>query len=252
MAGQPNHQPSTGTPRTNREFAEQLTAWDFAQRKVDGAHLVFRGPHGGTLRVLRSLTGRADTSVVEKAARLAGVTVDRFWAGPAGPMPEPQQSRHTVSAVSSTETARPRRTTDRDRITSLVLSVHAQADRPLGFDQVVKLADARVTRDQVHTASAQLCREGDLDRIRPGVYQWSDGVRSHTRSATTAVPSALPARQQIQQQAPPMPDKARRTSATELFDQLFPTGVRMTADLLADFERWAELTEKLAEHARAS
>lgn len=235
MAGQPNHQPSTGTPRTNREFAEQLTAWDFAQRKVDGVHLVFRGPHGGTLRVLRSLTGRADTPVVEKAARLAGVTVDQFWAGPAGSLPEPTQSGHTVSARSSTDAARPQPTTDRDRITSLVLSVHAQADRPLGFDQVVELAGARVTRDQVHTASAQLCREGDLDRIRPGVYQWSDGVRSHS---TTAVA--------------PVPVKAPHTSVTELFDQLFPSGVRMTANLLADFERWAELTEKLAEHARAS
>jgi hypothetical protein len=151
MAGQSNHQPSTGTPRTNREFAEQLTAWDFAQRKVDGVHLVFRGPHGGTLRVIRSLAGRADTPVVEKAARLAGVTVDRFWAGPVGSLPEPQQSGRTVSATSSTNAARP-----------------------------------------------------------------------------------------------------SRASVTELFDQLFPSGVRMTADLLADYERWAELTEKLAEHARAS
>lgn len=35
-------------------------------------------------------------------------------------------------------------------------------------------------------------------------------------------------------------------------EELFPSGVRMTAELLADFERWAELTEKLAEHANAS
>ncbi|MGL5825192.1 MAG: hypothetical protein ACRCYU_10320 [Nocardioides sp.] len=39
---------------------------------------------------------------------------------------------------------------------------------------------------------------------------------------------------------------------TELFDQLFPSGVRMTAELLADYERWAELTQKLAQHAQAS
>lgn len=36
-------------------------------------------------------------------------------------------------------------------------------------------------------------------------------------------------------------------SAVELFEQLFPTGVRMTAGLLADFEQWAQLTEKLAD-----
>lgn len=245
MAGQSNGQPSTGTHRMNRELVEQLTAWDFAQRKVDGVHLVFRGPHGGTLRVIRSLLGRADAQVAEKAARLAGVTVDRFWVGPDAPVSEPQR------AVSSADAARTRRAADRDRVTSLVLSVHAQADRPLGFDQVVELAGARVTRDQVRTASAQLCREGDLDRIRSGVYQWSGGVRYHSQSATPAAPSA-PAFPKARQQTLPTPTKATHTSATQLFDQLFPSGVRMTAELLADFERWAELTEKLAEHAQAS
>ncbi|MFI6031615.1 hypothetical protein [Amycolatopsis magusensis] len=244
MAGQSNGQPSTGTHRTNREFAAQLTAWNFAQRKVDGVHLVFRGPHGGTLRVLRSLLGRADAPLVEKAARLAGVTVDRFWVGPEGPAP---QSR---PADASADAAQSRRAADRDRVTSLVLGVHAEADRPLGFDQVVALAGARVTRDQVRTASAQLCREGDLDRIRSGVYQWSAGVRAHSQSAPPATPftpAASPA-----QQALPIPAKATPASATELFEQLFPSGVHMTAELLADFERWAELTEKLAEHAQAS
>lgn len=41
-------------------------------------------------------------------------------------------------------------------------------------------------------------------------------------------------------------------STTELFEQLFPQGVRMTAELLAVFEQWAELTEKLAAYADAS
>jgi hypothetical protein len=36
-------------------------------------HLVFRGPHGGTLRVVRSLLGRVDAAVVDKAARIAEV-----------------------------------------------------------------------------------------------------------------------------------------------------------------------------------
>ncbi|MGL5866864.1 MAG: hypothetical protein ACRCYX_13530 [Dermatophilaceae bacterium] len=49
-----------------------------------------------------------------------------------------------------------------------------------------------------------------------------------------------------------MPTRAAHASATELFDQLFPAGVRMTAELLADYERWAELTQKLAQHAQAS
>lgn len=244
MAAQSNGQPATGAHRTNREFADQLTAWGFAQRKVDGVHLVFRGPHGGTLRVIRSLLGRADTHVVEKAARLAGVAVDRFWEGPDGPAPEPQH------AVYPADTARPRRAADRDRVTSLVLGVHAEADRPLGFDQVVELAGARITRDQARTASAQLCREGNLDRIRSGVYQWSGGARSrsHPATATPSATATFPARQQ----ALPIPAKPTHTSATELFDQLFPSGVRITAELLADFERWAELTEKLAQHAQAS
>jgi hypothetical protein len=250
MAGQSNSQPSTGTPRTTREFVEQLTAWNFAQRKVDGVHLVFRGPHGGTLRVLRSLLGQADATVVEKAARLAGVTLDRFWAGPEHPLPESRQSQLEVSA-SSADVAQPRRVSDRDRVTSLVLGVHAEADRPLGFDQVVELAGARATRDQVRTASAQLCREGDLDRIRSGVYQWSGGARSRSQPTTSARPSA-PSAVPVRQQAQPMTTRATQTSVTDLFDQLFPSGVRMTAELLGDFERWAELTQKLADHAQAS
>lgn len=249
MAGQSNSQPSTGTPRTTREFVDQLTAWNFVQRKVDGVHVVFRGPHGGTLRVLRSLLGQADTAVVEKAARLAGVTLDRFWAGPDRPLPEPRPSRPAVSAApADAAQSQSRRVPDRDRVTSLVLGVHAEADRPLGFDQVVELAGGRVTRDQVRTASAQLCREGDLDRIRSGVYQWSGGARSRSHPTTPAVPSAVPVRQQAQQRQAAV----TQASVTDLFDQLFPAGVRMTAELLGDFERWAELTQKLAGHAQAS
>ena len=35
-------------------------------------------------------------------------------------------------------------------------------------------------------------------------------------------------------------------SAAELFDQLFPSGVQMTGELLADLEQWARLISKLA------
>jgi hypothetical protein len=34
--------------------------------------------------------------------------------------------------------------------------------------------------------------------------------------------------------------------AAELFSQLFPSGVQMTGELLADLEQWARLTGKLA------
>lgn len=245
MAGQSEGR-STGllltADRMNREFVAQLTVWGFVQRKVDGVHLVFRGPHGGTLRVVRSLLGRVDTHQVEKAARLIGVTTDRFWAGPGAPTSEPGPATST-----STEDAAPsRRPAERDRVTSLVLALHAAEDRPLGFDQVVQLAGGRVTREQVRTASAHLCREGDLDRIRSGVYQWSNGVRapqSTTPTSTAAAP--LPV-------APPVPAEVTRISATQLFDQLFPAGVHMTAALFAEFERWTELTEELARHAQAS
>ncbi|MPY85955.1 MAG: hypothetical protein GEV00_22450 [Actinophytocola sp.] len=106
----------------------------------------------------------------------------------------------------------------------------------------------------MRTASAQLCREGDLDRIRSGVYQWSGGARSLARVVPPQTPREQPPPQK--QQPLPMPATAATattpSSASRLFDQLFPSGVRMTSELLADFERWAELTEKLAEHANAS
>jgi hypothetical protein len=251
FTGQPNSE-----ARTNRQFVAQLAAWDFAQRKEDGPHLVFRGPHGGTLRVVRSLLGRAEADRVGKAAQLAGVTVARFWAGPHADgvqetAPEPALAAPAAPAAGSAEASLVRRSAARDRVTSLVLGVHAAVDRPLGFDQVVQELGGEITRDQVRTASAQLCREGDLDRIRSGVYQWSCGVRSRARSATagTSAPAVLPA----PRRSTPMPSApASRSWAPQLFEQLFPDGVRMTAELLADFERWAELTEKLAQHAQAS
>ena len=78
-------QPFTGAHPTNREFVEQLRAWGFTRRKEDGVHVVFRGPKGGTVRVIRSQLGRADTVAADKAARLAGVTAAQFWAGPPQP-----------------------------------------------------------------------------------------------------------------------------------------------------------------------
>jgi hypothetical protein len=214
-----------GPHPTCREFVAQLAAWGFTERGEQDVHTVFRGPHGGRLRVLRSQLGRADLALVDKAARLAGVTPAQFWAGPqpeGGPAPPP-------------DTARPSRASRRepaghDSITSLVLAVHAEADRPLGFDQVAELAGNRVTRAQVSAASAALCRDGQLDRIRAGVYQWAAGQRA----AATPPAAGRPGRQ------------AARMPAAELFDQLFPSGIQMTGELLADLEQWARLTSKLA------
>lgn len=235
-------QPFTGAHPTNREFVEQLRAWGFTQRKEDGVHIVFRGPKGGTVRVIRSQLGRADTVVADKAARLAGVTAGEFWAGPGQP-------GRQAPVVGGAAAARRRTGGTRDRITSLVLALHAAVDRPLGFDQVVELSGSRVTRAQVRTASAVLCREGDLDRIRSGVYQWSAGQRAAARH----IPAARRACEALPRQAPVPPEQARpsahppgRISAAELFGQLFPAGVQMTAELLADLEQWARLTSKLA------
>jgi hypothetical protein len=72
----------TGAHPTNEQFVRQLQEWAFTQRRTEGVHLVFRGPSGGTIRVLRSLLGRPDAALVEKAARLARVDVAAFWNGP--------------------------------------------------------------------------------------------------------------------------------------------------------------------------
>lgn len=196
-------QPFTGAHPTNREFVEQLRAWGFTRRKEDGVHVVFRGPKGGTVRVIRSQLGRADTVAADKAARLAGVTAAQFWAGP------PQPS-HQAQAAGGAATPRRRTGSTRDRITSLVLALHAAVDRPLGFDQVVELSGNRVTRAQVRTASAVLCREGDLDRIRSGVYQWSAGQRAAARHISGSPPRPSPAgpRASGAGQAPSPPPRA--------------------------------------------
>src|SRR6266540_2089922 len=114
MSEQLDERQFTGAHPTMREFVDQLTVWGFTRRKDEGVHLVLRGPRGGTLRVLRSLLGRADADLVEKAARLVGLTVEQFWAGP--------------TAQTGTETGQ-RVPATRDRIVSLVLAAHTTADR---------------------------------------------------------------------------------------------------------------------------
>jgi hypothetical protein len=194
--------------------------------------------------VIRSKLGRADTTLVAKAARLAGVTVERFWAGQA------TGQDHGASR------AAPRRSSvTRDRITSLVLSIHAAADRPLGLAQVVELSGRRVTCAQVRAASAQLCREGHLDRIRPGVYQWSARVRalrSAARQHPPRDPHRVPARAAASPGSPGHATQHCPGAAAQLFGQLIPGGVGMTAEVLAVFEQWTELTERLITYATPS
>src|SRR5262249_19003360 len=156
-----------GPHPTCREFVAQLAAWGFTERGEQDVHTVFRGPRGGRLRVIRSQLGRADPALVDKAARLAGGTPAQVWAGPqpeGRPAPPPDTARGGGGSR--------RKPAAHDSIIALVLAVHAEADRPLGFDQVAELAGNRATRAQVSAASAALCRDGQLDRIRPGVYQW--------------------------------------------------------------------------------
>ena len=234
-----------GPHPTCREFVAQLTAWGFTARRDDHVHTVFRGPRGGTLRVIRSQLGRADPALVEKAARLAGVTPEQFWSGPerqALPRSLPDTAR-------AGRTASRRKRAVHDSIVSLVLAIHAEADRPLGFDQVVELSGNRVTREQVSTASSALCRDGQLDRIRSGVYQWSQGQRAAARRIPTARRPAELLPQHALMPAEPARFSAREPGhrfAAELFSQLFPDGVQMTGELFADLEQLLRLTSKLA------
>jgi hypothetical protein len=247
----PERSPAAGGPctRSPRDSGTakpaQLTAWGFTERRDDHVHTVYRGPRGGTLRVIRSQLGRADPSLVEKAARLAGVTPDQFWSGPERP----------AIPASPPDTARAGRAASRrkraahDSIVSLVLAIHAEADRPLGFDQVAELSGNRVTREQVSTASSALRRDGQLDRIRSGVYQWSRGQRTAARTIPAARRPAEFIPQLALIPAEPAGPPARQPgpiSAAELFSQLFPDGVQMTGELFADLEQWLQLTTKLA------
>ena len=89
------------------------------------------------------------------------------------------------------------------------------------------------------------------------MYQWAGGARA-VPQAVAAAPARnlqIAGRQHATSppalQAPPIASPTARTQAADLFDQLFPAGVRMTAELLSDFEQWAQLTEKLVAYANA-
>lgn len=295
MSEQLNLATFTGAHPNTGQLVEQLHAWGFRQLRVEGVHLVFRGPHGGTLRVLRSMLGRADAAITAKAARLAEVDEPTFWAGPeahardlAPPdLAPPTVARHPDPADEPTTTGAARAAVDdasvasaardrptHDQIIAVVLAVHVAMDQPLGFSQVVSLAEVSLTRSQVSGASSQLCRDGQLVRIRSGVYQWAEGsftaraiprpiprqrARRTTRLAAPPPAAATPPPTPPAAPAAPLSLAAvladrqgNRPTVAELFEQLFPRGVTMTAELLADFERWAELTEKLTAYTNAS
>lgn len=271
MSEQLNLATFTGAHPSTGQLVEQLHAWGFRQLRVEGVHLVFRGPHGGTLRVLRSMLGRADAAVTAKAARLAEVDEPTFWAGPeaharnlAQPTAPDTDSTDRASRSLLADAARDgRERPTHDQIIAVVLAVHVAMDQPLGFSQVVALADVSLTRSQVSGASSQLCRDGQLVRIRSGVYQWAEGSFT-ARTAPRPIPRQRARRVEHSASRPPAPAPAPAArparpvlpapapAAAELFEQLFPRGVTMTAELLADFERWAQLTEKLTAYANAS
>lgn len=97
-----------------------------------------------------------------------------------------------------------------------------------------------MTRAQVSAASAALCRDGQLDRIRSGVYQWSAGQRAVRQNPRARRPDGIP--------PDPPATRPRRVSAADLFGQIFPSGDQMTGELLTDLEQWARLAGKLAAH----
>lgn len=75
------------------------------------------------------------------------------------------------------------------------------------------------------------------------MYQWSAGQRAPLRQ----IPAARRADGPFPRQAPlPLePPEPEGMSAAALFSQLFPSGLQMTGELLADLEQWARLTSKL-------
>lgn len=222
-------------PHTAQAFHQALAKWRFRDPKPEGQRTRYRGPSGGTLRVNNSRNGMADPQQVAKAAEILGITVAKFWG-------EPSRSE------------RPRPVTRKkiDSYTATVLSIHTAEDRPMSFDQVVKIAHDMgydVTRDRVSQASSTLCKGDDLRRIRSGVYQWAGGklinrgrgdhivdinVNSDVASRTpTAVADQIVVRA-------PVPN----VSVDDVFDLLFPNGVKIKLDDTADLEEWRRLTGK--------
>ena len=234
-----------GPHPTCREFVAQLTVWGFTPRGEEGVHTVFRGPRGGTLRVIRSQLGRADPALVEKAARLAGVTPAQFWSGPqpqAAPAPPPDTARAGRGLPAQARGPRQRhlprpgdtrRSGPAARLRPGCRAVRQPGDpRPGEHGQLRALPRRPARPDQVRgvpVVSRPARRRPAGPRTPP--------PRRHPPPAGSPAPGAGPG---------PQPASPRRISAAELFSQLFPSGVQMTGELLADLEQWARLTSKLA------
>ena len=129
---------------------------------------------------------------------------------------------------------------------AVVYGIHINAGKPLAFDEVVVRAGGRLTRGQVANASATLCRDGLLDRIRRGIYQRSSTTRPGGRNserlsvATEQVPHPRPV-------STPPPELSAITEA-DVLARLFPDGVTITAADLPDLRQFLDLAAKLVDH----
>lgn len=229
-----------GAHPTTQDFLNCLLDWGFVQRGHDGPHVVYRAPGGGQVKLLGSLVGRPTANQVAKAAKYVNRTIEAFWAGPGATAEETTRPR--PAAVSTPEPAptqpRRRQRNDHDSAPATVLAIHTKSDRPLSLDEVVTRAGGRLNRQQVSAASSTLCRDGNLERVRPGVYQWSGQPRSAEQAHFPDRRSPIPS-----PRSEPVPTTA---AAAELFARFFPDGAHLTAETFAELLQFAAFTEKLS------
>lgn len=263
MSGQLDPDTFNGAHPSTAQFVELLVAWGFRRRKDTGTHVVFRGPNGGVLRMPRQTSGRANPVQVSKAARLAGVSVTQLLAGPlASAEPVTAPAPIHASAATPTPTTPPakrkgarRPRNGRDSLTCRVLAVHSTAGRPLSFEEVAAACGDDVTRTQVVQVSSKLCRDGHLEKVRTGYYQWpTDQPQAEERPAPVAPP---PVAITTLRPAAPARDRRREARKARLAERMFPDGLPAMsaaefAELDAHLEHWVDLADRLTGHAEAS
>lgn len=227
---------------TNPELLDRLKEHGFVELNSGPDTLLMRGPNGGRVTIPRR--GWANPASVRRATDLLRISEDAFW-GLSAPRLEPVPEHPEPKPTKAT---RPATKPSCDSVVSAVMSVHSATGRPLSFDDVVRLSERPLRRDQVSQASNTLCRDGCLRRVRAGIYQWV-GRREGSGSNTVDINLAVNRTDETSTSVPVPPESGsdEAVTANEILELVAPGWASrlQTADEVKRLGEWWSLTEWL-------
>lgn len=290
------------------DFHDLLLERGFTEVGCSKSKVTLQGPNGGRMELPRQMAGRVFASHVERAARLLHISPEELLAdadieepkaatGTSGPLtaaegarlvfqsttppkpptrptlvPSPAEPEESPEHKQEPPRENPRRSTaPRTSHISAVLTVMAETGRAVNFDWITtacRRAGHTISRDQVRDACSALARDGQLIRVRRGVYRAGDlgpaagrvDIRVHADQST---PARGERHANVSSLHPPHPEAASEShpdadtddvpeeqdglpsDSQEAWERLFGSDVAVSGPTLTAAAEWFAATDRL-------